>query len=72
MSADPAYQVWRGLKLLETIDQRQSLEAKHDAAYLARAVDLIVAKILNPARPVRQPDFAALGLGSADEAAERN
>ena len=69
MSADPAYQAWRGQKLLQCAEHEADLSAGRAAACMA---DLMAEAILNPARPVRQPDFAALGLGSADEAAGRN
>ena len=67
MSADPAYQAWRGQKLFELARRKFGPPDAHDAV-----VGILAAEILNPARPVRQPDFAALGLGSADEAAGRN
>ena len=66
MSADPAYQAWRGQKLWQMAVQEVGVIEAYDA------VAWIKAEILNSARPVRQPDFAALGLGSADEAAGRN
>ena len=70
MSADPAYQAWRGQKLfLDGLNQEQLAK---DSLWAAVQCNNLAAEILNPARPVRQPDFAALGLGSADEAAGRN
>ena len=69
MSADPAYQAWRGQKLVEAETQPPS---KHDGDFMINRINNIGTSILNLARPVRQPDFAALGLGSADEAAGRN
>ena len=69
MSADPAYQAWRGQKLVEIMALPISRSRSDEAV---RIVGISNARILNSARPVRQPDFAALGLGSADEAAGRN
>ena len=69
MSADPAYQAWRGQRLFEAITQRTS---RKQGGYAAWRVDQIADDILNRTRPVAQPNWAALGLGSADEAAGRN
>ena len=66
MSMDPAYQAWRGQKLLDTAERKDLPGA---ASWAAREIDSFAAKILNPARPVAQLNWAALGLGSADEAA---
>ena len=69
MSADPAYQVWRGLKLLETTPDNDTAEF---AAYILGLVDMIAEDTIDPVRRVAQPNWEALGLGSADEAAGRN
>ena len=69
MSADPAYQAWRGQKLVETIARVKSPSA---GVFMAWRVDHIAADILAVTRPVAQPNWTALGLGSADEAAGRN
>ena len=69
MSADPAYQAWREQKLVETIARVKSPSA---GVFVAWRADKFAAEILNPARLVAQPNWAALGLGSADEAAGRN
>ena len=69
MTMDPAFQTWRGEKLQET---NVPGTEPYMSFWLAQRVDKIAAEILTPARLVAQPNRAALGLGSADEAAGRN
>ena len=69
MSADPAYQAWRGQKLWETSPNNNMA---FSAAQVGRLIDMIAEDALNPTHRVAQPDWEALGLGSADEAAGRN
>ena len=47
MSADPAYQSWRGMKLYET---DRPYPQEHDGEFMTRRVDQIAANILSRAK----------------------
>ena len=70
-STDPGFLAWRGQRLYNVMVSLTPCQEWTDD-YAARLVDQIADEILNPTRPIAQPNWAALGLGSADEAAGRN
>ena len=69
MSADPAYQAWRGQKLMETTPANNAAQF---AAYILGRVDMIAEDTIDPPRRVAQPHWEALGFGNAYEAEGRN
>ena len=50
MSADPAYQAWRGQKLWEAMMHPTAPDAVAEAACAARLIDRTAAEIIKPTR----------------------